>query len=207
MKNTESQWDAFHKSKMATGYVLEYPDEYVVRFLKRLNKDNNVRKILDVPCGAGRHTALIAELGFDAFGGDISEEALGLAKRYLLKRKLKADLKILNLLDLQYDSGVFDAVVSWKSFHVLSKEDMLKAISELKRVVRKEGYILFSTRSDRNIYDKKRVGKIVQPPTDLTFDELKKLCSIINVIQIELSESSSNNRAFRDSYWIVFARH
>jgi 2-polyprenyl-3-methyl-5-hydroxy-6-metoxy-1,4-benzoquinol methylase len=203
----ERQWNDFHKSKETSGDTLEYPDEYVVRFLKRLRKDDNVKKVLDIPCGAGRHTALAAELGFDAFGGDISEEAVELTKRHLLKRKLKAELKILNLLDLQYDAELFDAVVSWRSFHVLSKEDMFKAISELKRVVRKDGHIIFSTRSDRNIYNKKQVGKIVQKPTELSLDELKKLCSTINVLQIELSESSSNNRAFRDSYWVVFAKH
>ena len=206
MNNTQGSWEAFHRSKLAEGNVLEYPDEYVVRFLKRWGKEGHVRKILDVPCGAGRHTALMAELGFEAFGADISQVALELAREQLLKHNLKAQFKFTDLLNLQFEDQTFDAVISWRSLHVLNRDDMRKALAEFKRVIREDGYILFSTRSDRNIYDKNRVGKIVHQPTNLTVAELQDVCADLKLIQIELNEFTSNNRALRDSYWIVSAR-
>jgi len=206
VEDRQQRWNTFHKSKDVEGSVLIYPDEFVVRFTERWKREGEVKRVLDVPCGAGRHTVLLAEKGFDAVGGDLSTEALEMARSQLARRGLSAELRVMDLLDLDADSRTFDAVVSWRSLHVLPKEDIPRAIAEFTRVVRPGGYVLFSTRSDRNVYDSERVGTIVDAPTDLTLEDVQSICSDLEVIQIELSEATARNRVLRDSYWVVLAK-
>jgi len=205
-KLVKDRWEDFHKGKGDTNMALEWPDDYVVRFAKRWLACQDVRKVLDMNCGAGRHTALLAELGFDTTGFDISEEALGLAARLLQRRGVQAALQQGSSAAMPFENGTFDALVAWRSLHVFTPEDLEKVVSEMIRVVRKGGRILFSTRSDRNIYDEARLETVVHRPNDLTLEQIQGLCSAMELEQVELSEFTSQNRRLRDSYWVVSAR-
>ena len=119
---------------------------------------------------------------------------------------VQATLQRGSSLELPFDDGSFDALVAWRALHVFSMDDIPKVIGEMRRVVRPGGYILFSTRSDRNIYDENRVGKIVPLPTDLTLAQLEEVCRPLEIDRIELSEFSSDNRRLRDSYWVTHAK-
>ncbi|MBI2353861.1 MAG: class I SAM-dependent methyltransferase [Deltaproteobacteria bacterium] len=199
----KDRWEDFHQVKEADNMALEWPDDYVVRYAKRWLKQVDIRKVLDMNCGAGRHTALLAELGYETVGCDISEAALQLARKLLVKRGVQASLHQGNSLELPFSDISFDALVAWRSLHVFSFDDIPKVLSEMRRVVRPGGNILFSTRSDRNIYDETRLSTIVHKPTDLTLEQIEALCSGFQVQQIELSEFTANNRQLRDSYWVV----
>jgi SAM-dependent methyltransferase len=202
---TKDRWEDFHQGKGAANMALEWPDDYVVRFAKRWLADATIRKVLDMNCGAGRHTALLAELGFETTGCDLSETALALAGRLLAKRGRQAVLQQGSSLDLPFADGAFDALVAWRSLHVFTPAELPLVLGEMRRVVRPGGRVLFSTRSDRNIYDEARLETVVHRPTDLTLEELETLCADLQVGQIELSEFTASNRALRDSYWVVAA--
>lgn len=205
MESVRNKWEDFHSKKAEEGMALEYPDEYVVRFAKRWRSIGGIDKILDMNCGAGRHTALFAELGYEVSGLDISEIALGLAQELLDRKKVSARLVRGFSLNLPFAEADFDGLVAWRALHVFSSEEMKKAVAEMHRVVRPGGRILLSTRSDRNIYDEDRLGKVVHRPNDLSLEELEQLCSVFDVEQIELSEFTSQNRKLRDSYWVASA--
>lgn len=201
----KDRWEDFHEGKGVANMALEWPDDYVVRFAKRWLNLPGIHKIVDMNCGAGRHTALLAELGYDVTGFDLSQAALNLARTLLDKRGVTAQLQQGSSLAMPFPDSSFDALVAWRSLHVFSLDDLPKILSEMRRVVRPGGKILFSTRSDRNIYDEERLGTVVHHPTNLSLEQIEKLCIGLLVEQIELSEFTSNNRKLRDSYWVVAA--
>lgn len=202
---TKDRWEDFHEGKGVANMALEWPDDYVVRFAKRWLNVPGIRKIVDMNCGAGRHTALLAELGYDVTGFDLSQTALDLASALLKKRGVTAKLQQGSSLAMPFPDSSFDALIAWRALHVFSLDDIPKVLSEMKRIVRPGGKILFSTRSDRNIYDEERLGTVVHKPTNLRLEQIEKLCDGLQVQQIELSEFTANNRKLRDSYWVVGA--
>jgi SAM-dependent methyltransferase len=205
METSRDRWEDFHQSKSSQSMALEWPDDYVVRFGKRWLNLSGICKIVDMNCGAGRHTALLAALGYDVTGFDLSQNALDLAGKLLDTRGVSAQLRQGSSLAMPFAEASFDALVAWRSLHVFSSENIPRVVAEMRRVVRPGGKILFSTRSDRNIYDEERIGITVPRPTDLSLDQIESLCTGLQVEQIELSEFTSQNRRLRDSYWVVAA--
>lgn len=201
----KDRWEDFHSGKGAANMALEWPDDYVVRFAKRWLADDTIRTVLDMNCGAGRHTALLAELGFAATGYDISDAALELAAGLAQKRGVTATFKQGPSQDLPFADGAFDALVAWRTLHVFTREELPAIVAGMCRVVRPGGRLLVSTRSDRNIYDEARLGTVVHRPTDLTLEQVQELFGGVTVEQVELSEFTSQNRTLRDSYWVISA--
>ncbi|MBI2621935.1 MAG: class I SAM-dependent methyltransferase [Candidatus Levybacteria bacterium] len=96
-------------------------------------------KILDAGCGFGRELAYFINQGFDTYGIDGSGELLKLAK----KRAPKAKLKLVDLRNkLPYSDNFFDAVWARNSLHHLEPKDLLKALNEIRRILKPKG-ILF----------------------------------------------------------------
>lgn len=99
-------------------------------------------RILDVPCGQGRHARLLAEAGFDVVGLDYSKHLLDLATsagpgvRYL-----RGDMR---RLPAQW-TGRFDAVLNlFTSFgFFLDPNDDVKVVREFARVMAPGGVLVW----------------------------------------------------------------
>ena len=115
--------------------------------------------ILDLGCGTGRHVVYLARKGFAVYGYDIAEEGIRIAKQWLKKEKLKADLKIGSIYNkLPYKDNFFGAVISTRVIHHGKIEDIRKAIKEIERVLKPRGLIFISFRKRRiRKYDPKRL--------------------------------------------------
>ncbi|MCI0438732.1 MAG: methyltransferase domain-containing protein [Chloroflexi bacterium] len=88
--------------------------EAEVAFVARNLPNPPFRMLLDLCCGEGRHSELLAEAGYEVTGVDFSDYALGKAKASSDGRAsyLKMDMRELEKLP-----GSFDAVISlWQSF-------------------------------------------------------------------------------------------
>lgn len=68
-------------------------------------------RLLDVPCGQGRHAHLLAEAGFNVDGLDYSEHLLGIARRRGTSRHLRYTRGDMRKLPAKW-SGRFDAVLN-----------------------------------------------------------------------------------------------
>jgi len=101
-------------------------------------------KILDCPCGQGRHAHLLAEAGFDVDGVDFSRELLASAKSRgggPALRYTRADMRSLS----EKWTARFDAVVNlFTSFGFFAEpSDDVRVISEFARVLRPRGVLVW----------------------------------------------------------------
>lgn len=98
--------------------------------------------VLDVACGSGYGTAyLVARGAYRVIGGDISRQAIGLAKRYYQNQG--AECALMDCTRLPFRDGAFDTVVSIETLeHLVGQQDFLM---EIVRVLRPEGVLVLST--------------------------------------------------------------
>ena len=93
------------------------------------------KKVLDVGCGGGFFLKEIRQIAASAFGVDLSSEALKIAAQANPKELLvQASAE-----NLPYGDHTFDCVFCLGSLEHFS--DISKALTEMKRVLRKEGWI------------------------------------------------------------------
>ncbi len=102
-------------------------------------------RILDVPCGWGRHTALFAEAGLAAFGADISTDLLARAEPESRPRSAHyaaADLRMLPFADRSFDA-VINVFTSLGLF--LDDAEDIRALVEARRVLAPDGALLLES--------------------------------------------------------------
>lgn len=105
-------------------------NKYYPRCKKRL-------LLLDVGCGTGLTMQELNKFG-KAYGIDIADEAL----RFCRKRGL-ANIKKSNVMGIKFNDGLFDIVTSLGVFYHKNVTDEAKAFSEIYRVLKPGGRLLF----------------------------------------------------------------
>jgi SAM-dependent methyltransferase len=101
-------------------------------------------RVLDVPCGQGRHAHLLAEAGFDVDGLDYSLDLLRRARARGTGRTLRYTRGDMRRLPGRW-TGRFDAVLNlFTSFgFFLDPADDARTIAEFARVLRPGGVLLW----------------------------------------------------------------
>lgn len=103
------------------------------------------KKVLDIACGEGYGTAIIAAFATSAVGVDIDEEAIKLAvEKYTIKQN-NIEFKYGSATNIPYENELFDVVVSFETIEHLSIEMQQQFMLEIKRVLRPEGVLVMST--------------------------------------------------------------
>ena len=122
-----------------SGKVLE--KEHLAHYEFALNYVNN-KKVLDVACGSGYGTELLALKASKVIGIDISEEAINYARKHFKRENISfkgGDATKLNFLR----DEEFDVIVSFETIeHIPNYHQYLK---EMHRLLRKGGIYLVST--------------------------------------------------------------
>lgn len=120
---------------------LGHIDESVVRgevaFITR--QIGASKSLLDLCCGPGRHTAPLAEQGYDVMGLDLDDTALRDARRRApASAFIRGDMRRLPLA-----SSSLDAVLCmWQSFGHFDADTNVAALAEMARVLRPRGRLL-----------------------------------------------------------------
>lgn len=81
--------------------------EFVINYLSLIGNE----RILDIGCGYGRHSLMLAEKGFNVVGVDTIPEYINAAKAQAFSKGLKASFYCSNILDLQFHED-FDVVIN-----------------------------------------------------------------------------------------------
>src|SRR3954467_10213635 len=140
-------WAAYFDAQ----YLLEYEPLFsperdrreVARMMDVLGLPSGAR-ILDVPCGQGRHAHLLAEAGFDVDGLDYSKELLAKAKRRGTGNTLRYTRGDMRKLPARW-TGRFDAVLNlFTSFGFFADPaDDARVIRAFARVLAPGGAFVF----------------------------------------------------------------
>lgn len=100
--------------------------------------------VLDAGCGTGRFSEKLAALGHRVVGVDFSEESLKVARRRADPEM--AEFHLANLLNMPFGSSIFDKVLCSQVIeHILSYEDAIRLLKELKRVLKPGGELIITT--------------------------------------------------------------
>ncbi|MEM2908795.1 MAG: class I SAM-dependent methyltransferase [Candidatus Bilamarchaeaceae archaeon] len=165
----------------------------------KLFKDRDVKRILDLGCGSGRHTVYFAKKGFVVYGIDIAKQGIKITKSWLKKENVKANLKIGSIYrKLPYPNDFFDAVISTQTIHHARIGNVRKAIREIERVLKQHGLIFVTVA--RKI---KRRYKQIAPRTYVPTEGVEKGLPHYIFNKKLLKKEFKNFRIFRiwvDSY-------
>ncbi len=141
MSQTPQPWEDVFRNK---GRVFLDPQEDMPGVAQKLAA-RGARRVLDLGCGTGRHTVLLAERGFEVDGLDVSPEGLRQTQAWLDQRGLSATLTLGDVYaPLPYDHDCFDAVVSVQVIHHARLSVIERAVAEIERVL-KPGGLVFIT--------------------------------------------------------------
>ncbi len=146
--NNKTDWDKSYENR--DNFVF-YPHEEVIRFVskfvrKRIALDefrdiaanSGRRRVLDLGCGIGRHVIFCHDMGLEAYGVDLSDEAVRVAREWAgrqgfpepEKRIVQGDIR-----HLPWDDEFFNYAVSHGVLDSMPFEIARAACVELARVM------------------------------------------------------------------------
>ncbi|MBI2611825.1 class I SAM-dependent methyltransferase [Candidatus Gottesmanbacteria bacterium] len=170
------------------------PKQELEKFTKYLNPGS---KVLDVGCAAGRDTRILKDNGFTTIGIDLSKGLLAIAR----KENPGIEFFFADVRQLPFPDQTFEGLWSNAVFHQLQKEDMGQALSEWKRVLKKDGILYLRTKmgsGDIKTADELSGGE-EREFTLLSEDELKQM---LQSAEFKLLESYQSKDETRDLTWI-----
>ena len=158
---------------MTSHLDLNPPSSWVQRFAHLVKPTGS---LLDVACGAGRHSKLFADAGCTVTAIDASTEALAIVKNHSPNvRTIQADIE--NAAWPLMENGqpkLFDAIVVTNYLHRPLMPKLLASLAE-------GGVLIYETFADGN----ETVGKPSRPDFLLKRGELLLLCQGLQVIAFE----------------------
>jgi SAM-dependent methyltransferase len=115
------------------------PSSEELNFLREQFAIDPGKRVLDIPCGAGRHAVPLAELGYKVTGFDISSQFLSEAQRFAQDRGVSVDWRLGDMRTLAFE-GEFDAALCFgNSFGYLSRADTKHFLKRLSAALRDRG--------------------------------------------------------------------
>jgi ubiquinone/menaquinone biosynthesis C-methylase UbiE len=94
-------------------------------------------RLLEVGCGIGVDSIQLARCGFDVTAVDLTESAIGVARKSARHREVTIDFRVGNAEGLDLPGESFDAVYSFGVLH--HTPNIERAVGEIRRVLRPGG--------------------------------------------------------------------
>jgi len=109
------------------------------------------KSVLDIACGEGYGSSIIAHHATNVVGVDIDQEAIQNAIEQYTDKYPNIQFKTGSATSIPLGDQLFDVVVSFETIEHLSEEDQQRFMVEIKRVLRPDGMVIMST-PNKKIY-------------------------------------------------------
>jgi len=141
----EKQKQFFRKAYLTGrhGWPEVGPTPQVARWVRTLGSGRG-RTALDLGCGEGRHTILLARHGYDVTAFDLEPLALRKARSQVRRAGVLARFVAGDALDLRFPDAAFDLVLDYGCFHHVVTRDWARYRRGIARVLKPGGHLLLS---------------------------------------------------------------
>lgn len=154
------------------------------------------RRLLDVPCGIGRHSGPLSELGYEVTGIDRSDVAL----RFARQRYPDVEFHKLDMLELGSLRQEFDGLLClWQSFGYGDTEQNRKVLDDMREALRPAGRLVL------DIYNAEALALLPAASTDDRGGRTVRTrrARTGRRLRVELEYSDSNQKDVHD--WEVYS--
>jgi len=172
IKTTIATYDAIAEQYANDFFNNERKEQFAHEFSNTIKQGG---KVLDVACGCGGMSKVLAENGLKVTGIDLSTRMLQIAKTNVPN----VDFEIGDMRNLRFDDNEFDGLVAISAIIHLPQNDVLPTLQEFRRVLKPNGKLgLMLSIVDQSF---ERVEKEVYDPTldifyrHFSLDEIKEL--------------------------------
>lgn len=168
MDTHKPKWEDYYKTIRRLPKRFKKIAQFVVDAIT-IFKDYNVRRVLDLGCGIGRHAIYLANKGFYVIGIDLSKSALKIARKWKQEEGL-ANIALLqaSMTCLPLRDCGFDGIISVSVIHHATSEDIKTTIDEIHRTLKKDGLIIANLTSVKD--SRFGTGRKVEDNTFLIFE-------------------------------------
>jgi ubiquinone/menaquinone biosynthesis C-methylase UbiE len=140
------KWDG---ERLETFVFNEATVEHLHRYALAMDLIKN-KKVLDIACGEGYGSALLAGAALEVTGMDIDTPTIDKAKEKY--RLTNVSFRTGQVENIPFEAGLFDTVVSFETIeHITDHQQMMQ---EIRRVLKPGGLLIISTPDKANYSDK-----------------------------------------------------
>lgn len=95
------------------------------------------KRVLEIGCGLGLHSQLIAEAGARLTSIDLTPRAVGLTQKRMALKGIESDVRVMDAENMEFADNEFDFVWSWGVIHHSAQTERI--VSEVFRVLKPAG--------------------------------------------------------------------
>lgn len=134
-----ARWDKYWDDDAYVARNWTEPDPDIIR-LTQVMQGHQVRRVLDLGCGAGRHLFYLSQQQFDAHGLDISTAGVERCRKALEQHQLSATIQVADMHSIPYPEGYFDWVLSVQVIYHTTAATLQQVIQHIRGKLRPGGF-------------------------------------------------------------------
>ena len=157
LENSLRYWNGIHKENDYKRDNIKM-DDWLELFDDVIDKCDT--PVLDLGCGSGNDTLYLINKDKSVISCDLSPKAIELIRRNFPEVD---DARCVNMLEgLPFDDDTFEVIVADLCLHYFLEQDTINIINDLKRVLKKDGYIILRVNSINDVNHGAGQGKEVE---------------------------------------------
>jgi len=206
-------WEEYYSTLERLPRRLKSLAQFVVDALPTF-RQYNVERVLDLGCGAGRHSIFLAKKSFDTIGIDVSKSALRIARKWVQReRLLNVDFVRATMTNIPFRDCCFGAVVSVSVIHHAVVKDIEATLNEIYRILDRNGCFLANVISveDPRYGTGQKVEnntfRILEAFEEKRFEELHHFFTKTEVFKLLTDFAKTDVKLMEDkpNYWKIVA--